>query len=96
MGSVPEHASGSVGHRFGAVDLPRTTIDDAVLHLVRLVLDDTWAIAPASAALLEHVDGDLRVLRRARARILRGTTDRFTEISQRALLTLDHTLGARP
>ena len=54
-----------------------------------MVLDEAWSPRVAADRLLKRVDGDLIVLRHARARVLRGATERPTGITERALVTLD-------
>jgi hypothetical protein len=68
------------------VRLRRGSTDAAMLHLVRVVLDESWS--PQVAA-LELVGGDLRVLQRARARVLQAAMERATAITERALVTLE-------
>lgn len=70
----------------------RPSTDTALLQVVRMALDETWSPGVAANRLLERVDGDLAVLRRARARVLRGASERPTRISERALVTLDRAL----
>ncbi len=70
----------------------RPTTDTALLQVVRMALDETWSPGVAADRLLERVDGDLAVLRRARARVLRGASERPTGITERALVTLDRAL----
>lgn len=67
---------------------PRST-DAAMLHLVREVLDESWSPQVAAHRLLDLVGGDLRVLRRARARVLQAAMERSTAITERALVTLE-------
>jgi hypothetical protein len=66
----------------------------AVLQVVRVVLDESWSPQFGAKRLLELVDGDLDVLRRARARVLRGAAQRTTGVTERALVTLDLALRA--
>jgi hypothetical protein len=54
-----------------------------------MVLDEAWSPRVAADRLLERVDGDLIVLRHARARVLRGATERPTAVTERMLTTLD-------
>jgi hypothetical protein len=60
-----------------------------LLQVVHLVLDEAWSPGVAAKRLLKQVDGDLIVLRRARARVLRGANERPAGITERALVTLD-------
>jgi hypothetical protein len=53
------------------------------------VLNEASSPTVAANRLLKRVDGDLIVLRRARARVHRGATERPTAITERALTTLD-------
>jgi hypothetical protein len=64
-----------------------------LLQVVRIALDETWSPKVAANQLLERVDGDLTVLRHARARVLRGATDRPSGITERALVALDRALS---
>ncbi len=70
-------------------DRPRPSTDVALLHVVHMVLDEEWSPKVAADRLLKRVDGNLIVLRHARARVLRGATDPPTAITERALATLD-------
>jgi hypothetical protein len=65
-----------------------------MLHLVRVVLDESWSPQVAAHRLLELVSGDLRVLQRARARVLQAAMERATAITERALVTLELALRA--
>ena len=78
----------------GVVGRHRPSTETAVLHVVRVALDETWSPRVAADRLLERVDGDLAVLRRARARVLRGASERPGGITERALVTLDLALRA--
>ena len=71
------------------VRLRRRNTDAAMLHLVRVVLDESWSPQVAAHRLLELVGGDLRVLQRARARVLHAATERATATTERALVTLE-------
>lgn len=77
----------------GVVGRPRPSTDTALLQVVRIALDETWSPKVAANQLLERVDGDLTVLRHARARVLRGATDRPSGITERALVALDRALS---
>jgi hypothetical protein len=70
----------------------RPSTDAALLHLVRVVLDEAWSPHVAAHRLVELVGGDLGVLQRARARVLRAATERATETTERAIVTLDFAL----
>jgi hypothetical protein len=72
----------------------RPCTDAAMLHLVRAILDEAWSPHVAAHRLLESVGGDLGVLHRARARVLRAATERTTETTERAIVTLDFALRA--
>jgi hypothetical protein len=63
-----------------------------MVHLVRLILDDSWHPVDASAKLQELV-GDIRVLRQMAARVRLVTLDRSSEITERAVLTLAEAIG---
>lgn len=84
----------STCHEPDAVGQPHTNTDPAALHIVRVVLDETWSPGFGANRLLDLVDGDLGVLRRARARVLRGAVERATGITERALVTLDLAIRA--
>jgi hypothetical protein len=74
-----------------AAAVRRTTpsLTDATLAvLVRLILDDGWDQDSGARRLVEHCRGDLRVLRGARARVLRNTVEPVVGVNQRALRTL--------
>lgn len=78
---------------------PRPSTDAALLQVVHMVLDEAWSPAVAANRLLKRVDGDLVVLRHARARVLRGATERPSGTTERALVTLDlalRTASSRP
>jgi hypothetical protein len=70
----------------------RPSTDAAMLHLVRVILDEAWSPHVAALRLLESVGGDLGVLHRARARVLHAATERATETTERAIATLDFAL----
>jgi hypothetical protein len=76
------------------VRLRRRSTDAAMLHLVRVVLDESCSPQVADHRLLELVGGDLRVLQRARARVLEAAMERATAITERALVTLELALRA--
>lgn len=73
----------------------RTTTDAAVLYLVRVALDEAWSPQLAAHRLLDLVGGDIRVLQRARARVLNAARERATAITERALAILELALRAR-
>jgi hypothetical protein len=68
---------------------PRTSTDVALLQVVHMVLDEDWSPGVAADRLVKRVDGDFIVLRHARARVLRGATERTSGITERALVTLN-------
>jgi hypothetical protein len=76
-------------------DRPRPSTEFALFHVVHVVLDEAWSPKVAANRLLKRVDGDLIVLRRARARVLGGATERPTAITERALATLALALARR-
>jgi len=94
MDTASARAPDLANHDHGVVGRPHTRTDAAVLHVIRVVLDEAWSPSFGANRLLEQVDGDLGVLRRARARVLRGATERSTGITERALVTLDLALRA--
>ena len=67
----------------------RPTADAAMRHLVRAILDEAWSPHDAARRLLQSVGGDLSVLHRAHARVLRAATERTTGTTERAIATLD-------
>lgn len=67
----------------------RRSTEVAMRHLVHMVLDDAWSSQLAAQRMLELVGGDLRILQRARARLLHASLERTTPITERALATLD-------
>jgi hypothetical protein len=69
--------------------LDRRSDDVAMLHLVRMVLDEGWSAPVAARRLLDLVDGDRRLLHRARARVVHAATERASAVTKRALTTLD-------
>jgi hypothetical protein len=73
----------------GVVGRHRPSTETALHQVVRMALDETWSPKVAANRLLERVDGDLAVLQRARARVLRGATERPSGVTERALVTLD-------
>jgi hypothetical protein len=79
-----------VGRRF-------TPVDAAMVHLVRLVVDEAWTAASAGAALSRQIP-DMAVLRRAQARVRRALAEGVTPVGQRAAATLEVALaiGATP
>jgi hypothetical protein len=78
-----------VGNALETVRLRRGSTDVAMLHLVRVVLDESWSPQVATYRLLELVGGDLRVLQRAHARVLQAALERATVMTERALITLE-------
>jgi hypothetical protein len=84
-----EFAEAPVRNTLEPVRLRRRSTDAAMLHLVREVLDESWSPQVAAHRLLDLVGGDLRVLHRARARVLQAAMERSTAITERALVTLE-------
>jgi hypothetical protein len=74
----------------------RRTVEATLAHLVRVVLDEHWTAHRAAQAILEFTDHDRGVLRRVRARILRGTPAPTTPVTDQALATLDLAIAATP
>lgn len=64
-----------------------STVDRAMLHLVRLVLDEAWHPATAAAHLRDLIP-DPRVLRHLAARVERALFDRPSPVGERAARTL--------
>jgi hypothetical protein len=89
VASVPARAPDSANPVPDVVGRPRPSTDVALLQVVHIVLDEAWSPRVGADRLLKRVDGDLIVLRHARARVLRGSTERPTGITERALVTLD-------
>jgi hypothetical protein len=58
-----------------------------VIHLLRQVMEPSWAPGPAADALLQGVDDD-RVLRRARALLRIATRERIVPAHARAFATV--------
>lgn len=58
-----------------------------VIHLLRHVMEPSWAPGPAAATLLQDVDDD-RVLRRARALLRIATRERIVPSHARAFATV--------
>ena len=58
-----------------------------VIHLLRHVMEPSWAPGPAAAVLLRDVDDD-RVLRRARALLRIATRERIVPSHARAFATV--------
>jgi hypothetical protein len=67
----------------------RPSTDFVLLQVLYMVLDEPWSPRTSADRLRKRVDGDLIVLRRARARVLRGATGTPAGITARALATLD-------
>lgn len=70
-----------------------SVVDRAMLHLIRLVLDDDWDQRAAAHHLLQVVR-DPRVLRRMLYRVESAIADRASEMDRRAALTLRVALHA--
>lgn len=69
-------------------------VDQALVHLVRVVLADDWTAPTAARRLLDLTGEDHALLRRVRARVWRGSTDGATPVTERALVTLDLAVAA--
>jgi len=69
-----------------------TPVDAAMVHLIRLVVDDGWSAASAGQALSQQVP-DQAVLRRARARVQRAMAESVTPVGKRAVATLQVALS---
>ena len=95
MATAPARVPDSEDPEPDVADRPRPSTEFALLQVVHMVLDEAWSPKVAANRLLKRVDGDLIVLRRARARVLRGATERPTAITERALATLDLALARR-
>jgi len=78
----------------GMVGRHHASTDTALGEVVRVALDETWSPKVGADRLLELVDGDLTVLRQARARVLRGADRRTSGTTERALVRLDLALRA--
>ncbi len=76
MATAPAGVPDSVNLEPDSGARPRPSTDIALLEVVHLVLDEAWSPRVAANRLLDAVDGDFIVLRRARARVLRGATER--------------------
>ena len=88
MATAPAGVPGSESPHPHVTARPRRSTELALLQVVHMVLDEAWSPVVAANRLLKRVNGDLIVLRHARARVLRGSTERPTEITERALVTL--------
>ena len=95
MATAPARVPDSEDPEPDVADRPRPSTEFALLQVVHMVLDEAWSPKVAANRLLKRVDGDLIVLRRARARVLRAATERPTAITERALATLDLALARR-
>ena len=89
MATAPAGVPDSKKPERRVADRPRPSTDVALLQVLHMVLDESWSPVIAADRLLKRVDGDRIVLRHARARVLRGATERPTGITERALATLD-------
>ncbi|MGA3218349.1 MAG: hypothetical protein ABSE77_04595 [Acidimicrobiales bacterium] len=67
-------------------------LDMATCHLVKDVLDEHWSLETSTLRLRVLVGDDVSVLRRLRARLRRAAARRQTELTRRALATLDAVL----
>lgn len=94
METAPAGVPDSKSPEAGVVGRRRPSTETALRYVVRVALDETWSPTVGADRLLERVDGDLAVLRRARARVLRGASERPSGITERALVTLDLALCA--
>jgi hypothetical protein len=89
VATAPAGVTGSANPESEFGDRVRPSTDVALLQVVHMVLDEAWSPGVAAKRLIDAVDGDLIVLRRARARVLRSAAERPTPITERALATLD-------
>ena len=71
----------------GGVGLELRSPQGVVIHLLRHVMEPSWAPGPAAAVLLRDVDDD-RVLRRARALLRIATRERIVPSHARAFATV--------
>lgn len=97
--SLPRHApatgprrSSPVRDRRG-VPLPTRTPKGVVLRVVRSAMAADWRPFDAAASLLGYVDGNIRLLEVARARVLACVSGSPTVVQARALATLNVALG---
>ena len=75
-----------------AVRAGRSSVDVAMLHLVRLVVDDDWSPASAGDRLREATPDDA-VLRRVHARVIRTLVERRGHLDDRAVATIEAALA---
>jgi len=68
-------------------------LDMATCHLVKDVLDEHWCLETATLRLRVLVGDDVGLLCQLRARLRRAAARRQTELTGRALATLDAVLG---
>jgi len=71
----------------------RRLLDLATCHLVKEVLDVHWSAAPAALRLRLLVGDDPGLLCHLRARLRRAAARRQTELTRRALATVDVVLA---
>lgn len=76
----------------------RRRLDMATCHLVKEVLDEHWSVGTAALRLRVLVSDDVGLLCPLRARLRRAAARHQTELTGRALATLDAALigTARP
>ncbi len=67
----------------------RGRLDMATCYLVKEVLDEHWSVRPTALRLSVLVGDDLGLLCQLRARLRRASSRRRTELTRRALATLD-------
>ncbi len=69
--------------------VPAGTSSEVVVHLIRAAIDPDWRPSDASAVVIDHVAGDVALLRQARVRLLQCTRFRTTLAEARALATVN-------
>lgn len=82
--SVPHQRAGSAGS-----PLPARSAKGVVLRVVRSALADGWAPHEAAEELVSYVDGDVRLLEIARARIQSSVGPTATVVQARTVATLN-------
>jgi hypothetical protein len=70
----------------------RSAVDLATARLVRLVLDEEWAIEAAAHSLLGSVQ-DPDILRVVALKVRRADRERSSSVTTRAIETLDHAIS---
>ena len=67
---------------------PATTVDRVLVQVIRSAMDRDWSAENAAAAVLDMVQGNARLLRRVRVRLLARARSHPSDVCDRALATL--------